>query len=41
VACVRLLSALPSVRKGQKIHVPITALNVDKELWGADAEEFK
>ncbi|KAJ7360691.1 cytochrome P450, partial [Mycena albidolilacea] len=29
------------VRKGQKIHVPITALNVDKELWGDDAEEFK
>ncbi|KAJ7780141.1 cytochrome P450 [Mycena maculata] len=29
------------VRKGQKIHMPIRALNVDKSLWGEDAEEFK
>ncbi|KAJ7485126.1 cytochrome P450 [Mycena galericulata] len=29
------------VRKGQKIYMPIRALNVDKSLWGEDAEEFK
>ncbi|KAJ7028058.1 cytochrome P450 [Mycena alexandri] len=32
-------SAIP-VLKGQKIHLPLRALNVDKGLWGADADEF-
>ncbi|KAJ6468435.1 cytochrome P450 [Mycena sanguinolenta] len=26
---------------GQTIHVPLLAVNTDKEIWGPDAEEFK
>ncbi|KAJ7247129.1 cytochrome P450 [Mycena haematopus] len=29
------------IRKGQVIHMPIVAFNTDKEIWGADAEEFR
>ncbi|KAJ7209907.1 cytochrome P450 [Mycena rebaudengoi] len=29
------------IRKGQMIHIPLRAVNVDKALWGDDAEEFK
>ncbi|KAJ7177114.1 cytochrome P450, partial [Mycena filopes] len=28
------------ISKGQMIHVPILAVNTDKEIWGADAHEF-
>ncbi|KAF8190974.1 cytochrome P450 [Mycena galopus ATCC 62051] len=29
------------IPKGQRIHIPILAINTDKELWGEDAAEFK
>ncbi|KAJ7215089.1 cytochrome P450 [Mycena haematopus] len=29
------------IRKGQIIHMPILAFNTDKEIWGADAGEFR
>ncbi|KAJ7183648.1 cytochrome P450 [Mycena filopes] len=29
------------ISKGQMIHVPILAVNTDKEIWGEDAYEFK
>ncbi|KAJ7611688.1 cytochrome P450 [Roridomyces roridus] len=29
------------VRKGQIIYIPILVVNRDKEIWGADAEEFR
>ncbi|KAJ7177190.1 cytochrome P450 [Mycena filopes] len=29
------------ISKGQMIHVPILAVNTDKEIWGEDAHEFK
>jgi len=29
------------IPKGQMIHIPILAVNTDKELWGEDATEFK
>ncbi|KAJ7150741.1 cytochrome P450 [Mycena filopes] len=36
----RVHSSIP-VPKGQKVHIPIRALNIDKALWGQDADEFK
>ncbi|KAJ7065714.1 cytochrome P450 [Mycena amicta] len=36
----REYDSLP-LRKGQLIHIPIRAVNTDKEIWGADAEEFR
>ncbi|KAF8205916.1 cytochrome P450 [Mycena galopus ATCC 62051] len=36
----RIHEGIP-VRKGQKVFMPIRALNVDTSLWGEDAEEFK
>ncbi|KAJ7183547.1 cytochrome P450 [Mycena filopes] len=29
------------ISRGQMIHVPILAVNTDKEIWGEDAYEFK
>ncbi|KAJ7770516.1 cytochrome P450 [Mycena metata] len=29
------------LRKGQIVHIPILAVNTDKEIWGEDAAEFK
>ncbi|KAJ6496408.1 cytochrome P450 [Mycena sanguinolenta] len=29
------------IPKGQRIHVPILAINTDKEIWGEDAAEFR
>lgn len=29
------------IRKGSYIHIPIEGLNTSKDLWGADAHEFK
>ncbi|KAJ7233676.1 cytochrome P450 [Mycena rebaudengoi] len=29
------------IPKGQIIHIPILAVNTDKEIWGGDAEEFR
>ncbi|KAF7291300.1 hypothetical protein MIND_01274000 [Mycena indigotica] len=29
------------LKKGQLIHIPIRAVNTDKEIWGSDAEEFR
>ncbi|KAJ7289098.1 cytochrome P450 [Mycena rebaudengoi] len=29
------------IRKGTMIHIPILAVNTDKEIWGPDAGEFK
>ncbi|KAJ7872698.1 cytochrome P450 [Mycena leptocephala] len=29
------------IPKGQIIHLPLSGLNVDKEIWGDDAEEFR
>ncbi|KAJ7257365.1 cytochrome P450 [Mycena rebaudengoi] len=29
------------IPKGQIIHIPILAVNTDKEIWGDDADEFK
>ncbi|KAJ7863171.1 cytochrome P450 monooxygenase [Mycena leptocephala] len=29
------------VQKGQRLHIPVLAINTDKELWGEDALEFK
>jgi cytochrome P450 len=29
------------IPKGQLIHIPILAVNTDKEIWGEDAAEFK
>ncbi|KAF7375174.1 hypothetical protein MSAN_00404000 [Mycena sanguinolenta] len=29
------------IRKGQTIHVPISAVNTDKDIWGPDAQEFR
>ncbi|KAF7341386.1 Cytochrome P450 [Mycena venus] len=29
------------IPKGQMLHVPIWAINTDKEIWGEDAGEFK
>ncbi|KAJ7182320.1 cytochrome P450 [Mycena crocata] len=29
------------IRKGQMIHLPILAVNTDKEIWGEDAIEFR
>ncbi|KAJ7242948.1 cytochrome P450 [Mycena rebaudengoi] len=29
------------IRKGQKIYIPLLAVNIDKTLWGEDAAEFK
>ncbi|KAF7345835.1 hypothetical protein MVEN_01605000 [Mycena venus] len=29
------------IPKGQNIHIPILAINTDKEIWGEDATEFK
>ncbi|KAJ7800629.1 cytochrome P450 [Mycena olivaceomarginata] len=29
------------IPKGQRIHIPILAINTDKEIWGEDATEFK
>ncbi|KAJ7686344.1 cytochrome P450 [Mycena rosella] len=28
------------IRRGQTIHIPILAVNTDKEIWGGDASEF-
>ncbi|KAJ7739298.1 cytochrome P450 [Mycena olivaceomarginata] len=36
----RMHDSLP-IRKGQVVHIPILAVNTDKETWGPDAEEFK
>lgn len=30
-----------SIPKGQIMHIPILAVNTDKEIWGDDAAEFK
>jgi hypothetical protein len=30
-----------SIPKGHIIHIPILAVNTDKEIWGDDAGEFK
>jgi hypothetical protein len=30
-----------TVPKGSFVHVPVEAFNVDREIWGADAWEFK
>ncbi|KAJ7606355.1 cytochrome P450, partial [Mycena polygramma] len=35
-----LHDSLP-LRKGQMIHIPILAVNTDKDIWGEDATEFK
>ncbi|KAJ7039840.1 cytochrome P450 [Mycena alexandri] len=29
------------IRKGEIVHIPILAVNTDKEIWGEDAAEFK
>ncbi|KAF7363184.1 hypothetical protein MVEN_00671000 [Mycena venus] len=29
------------IPKGQRIHIPILAINTDKAIWGEDASEFK
>jgi cytochrome P450 len=29
------------IRKGSFVHVPIEAFNLDREVWGEDAWEFK
>ncbi|KAJ7589607.1 cytochrome P450 [Mycena floridula] len=29
------------IPKGQKIHIPLRAVNIDRSLWGDDAHEFK
>ncbi|KAF7378375.1 hypothetical protein MSAN_00263800 [Mycena sanguinolenta] len=29
------------IPKGQRIHIPILAINTDKEIWGEDAGEFR
>ncbi|KAF7364360.1 hypothetical protein MSAN_01096400 [Mycena sanguinolenta] len=29
------------IPKGQRIHIPIVAINTDKEIWGEDASEFR
>ncbi|KAJ7352446.1 hypothetical protein DFH08DRAFT_858953 [Mycena albidolilacea] len=29
------------IGEGQIVHIPILAVNTDKEIWGPDAEEFK
>ncbi|KAJ7138856.1 cytochrome P450 [Mycena filopes] len=29
------------ISKGQLVHIPILAINTDKEIWGEDAQEFK
>ncbi|KAJ7444444.1 cytochrome P450 [Mycena latifolia] len=29
------------IRKGQVMHIPILAINTDKDIWGPDAGEFK
>jgi cytochrome P450 len=29
------------VKKGQWIHIPLEACNIDKAIWGEDAWEFK
>ncbi|KAJ7242990.1 cytochrome P450 [Mycena rebaudengoi] len=29
------------IRKGQRIYIPLLAVNIDKTLWGEDAAEFK
>ncbi|KAJ7352448.1 cytochrome P450 [Mycena albidolilacea] len=36
----RMHDSLP-IRKGQIVHIPILAVNTDREIWGPDAEEFK
>ncbi|KAJ7739299.1 cytochrome P450 [Mycena olivaceomarginata] len=36
----RMHDSLP-IRKGQVVHIPILAVNTDKEIWGPDAERFK
>ncbi|KAJ7750028.1 hypothetical protein B0H14DRAFT_3166951 [Mycena olivaceomarginata] len=30
-----------AISKGQMIHIPILAINTDKEIWGEDAREFE
>jgi hypothetical protein len=30
-----------TVPKGSFVHVPVEAFNLDKEMWGEDAWEFK
>ncbi|KAJ7252827.1 cytochrome P450 [Mycena rebaudengoi] len=30
-----------TIPKGQRIHIPILAINTDKAIWGEDASEFK
>ncbi|KAJ7822605.1 cytochrome P450 [Mycena leptocephala] len=35
------MHAFIPVPRGQKIHIPIRALNIDKSLWGEDANLFK
>ncbi|KAF7364385.1 hypothetical protein MSAN_01099200 [Mycena sanguinolenta] len=29
------------IPKGQRIHIPILAINTDKEIWGEDASDFR
>ncbi|KAF7364361.1 hypothetical protein MSAN_01096500 [Mycena sanguinolenta] len=29
------------IPKGQRIHIPVLAINTDKEIWGEDASEFR
>ncbi|KAJ7218656.1 cytochrome P450 [Mycena pura] len=29
------------IPKGQVIHIPVLAINTDKDIWGADADEFR
>ncbi|KAJ7714562.1 cytochrome P450 [Mycena olivaceomarginata] len=36
----RAHDSLP-IPKGQMIHIPILAINTDKEIWGEDSTEFK
>jgi hypothetical protein len=31
----------PRIPKGQMIHIPIWAVNTDKEIWGDDAKDFR
>ncbi|KAF7342579.1 hypothetical protein MSAN_02014600 [Mycena sanguinolenta] len=35
-----LHDSLP-IPKGQRIYIPISAINTDKEIWGEDAREFR
>lgn len=39
LTCLRLFSN--SVSEGDRLLIPIYAMNTDKDIWGADAFEFK